>query len=42
MTAAVLERFERAAWPAQPEASMPATGATGTRIDVASQLRKLW
>jgi len=42
MTEAVLQRCERTAWPAQSEASMPATGATGTRIDVASQLRKLW
>ncbi len=42
MTAAVLERFERAAWPAQPEASTPFADAPGARIDVASQLRKLW
>jgi DNA helicase-2/ATP-dependent DNA helicase PcrA len=42
MTEAVLERFERTAWPAQPEASARATTVPGARIDVASQLRKLW
>ncbi|HSW33242.1 MAG TPA: ATP-dependent helicase [Steroidobacteraceae bacterium] len=42
MTEAVLERFERAAWPTQPEVSVRATTAPGSRIDVASQLRKLW
>jgi hypothetical protein len=40
---AVLARFERAAWPAQPEPSQgPAAGTPGARIDVAGQLRKLW
>jgi hypothetical protein len=40
----VLARFERAAWPAQPEASQgpAAAGMPGARIDVAGQLRKLW
>jgi DNA helicase-2/ATP-dependent DNA helicase PcrA len=42
MTQAVLERFERAAWPARPEAPTPFADAPGARIDVASQLRKLW
>jgi hypothetical protein len=42
MTEAVLERFERTAWPAQPEASAHATTVPGARIDVASQLRRLW
>jgi len=40
---AVLARFERAAWPAQPEPSQgPAASTPGARIDVAGQLRKLW
>jgi DNA helicase-2/ATP-dependent DNA helicase PcrA len=40
---AVLARFERAAWPAQPEASQgSAASVPGARIDVAGQLRKLW
>jgi len=43
LTEPVLARFERAAWPAQSESGQgPATGAPGTRIDVAGQLRKLW
>jgi len=42
MTEAVLERCERAAWPAQPEASTQTPAAPGARIDVASQLRNLW
>jgi hypothetical protein len=42
MTAAVLERFERAAWPAQPESAAQSAAASGARIDVATQLRKLW
>jgi len=42
MTEAVLERFERAAWPAQPETANQAAAVVGPRIDVASQLRNLW
>ena len=42
MTDAVLERCERAAWPAQPDAAPQSAAAPGTRIDVASQLRNLW
>jgi DNA helicase II / ATP-dependent DNA helicase PcrA len=43
LTEPVLARFERAVWPAQSESGPgPATGAPGTRIDVAGQLRKLW
>ena len=42
MTEAVLERFERAAWPAQPEATPHSSASAGPRIDVASQLRNLW
>jgi DNA helicase-2/ATP-dependent DNA helicase PcrA len=41
LTDAVLERFERSAWPAAPESASPA-GAVGARVDVAEQLRKLW
>jgi DNA helicase-2/ATP-dependent DNA helicase PcrA len=41
LTDAVLERFERSAWPAGPQAPGPA-GAAGARVDVAEQLRKLW
>jgi len=42
MSEAVLERFERAAWPAQPETANQAAAVVGPRIDVASQLRNLW
>jgi DNA helicase-2/ATP-dependent DNA helicase PcrA len=42
MTEAVLERFERAAWPAQPESAAQSAAASGARIDVATQLRNLW
>jgi DNA helicase-2/ATP-dependent DNA helicase PcrA len=42
MTEAVVERCERTAWPAQPEAATRSTAALGPRIDVASQLRNLW
>jgi DNA helicase-2/ATP-dependent DNA helicase PcrA len=39
----VLARFERTAWPAQPEAGQGIAASTpGPRIDVAEQLRKLW
>ncbi len=41
LTDAVLERFERASWPAGPEPGAPAAAA-GPRIDVAEQLRRLW
>jgi DNA helicase-2/ATP-dependent DNA helicase PcrA len=41
LTDAVLERFERSAWPAGPEAGAPAAAA-GPRVDVAGQLRRLW
>jgi DNA helicase-2/ATP-dependent DNA helicase PcrA len=42
LTDAVLERFERAAWPAQPEGTAPVFAEPGARIDVAAQLRRLW
>jgi DNA helicase-2/ATP-dependent DNA helicase PcrA len=42
LTDAVLGRFERVSWPAQPEGDVRAASATGARIDVADQLRKLW
>jgi hypothetical protein len=42
MTEAVLERCERAAWPAQPECAAQSTAAPGARIDVAAKLRNLW
>jgi DNA helicase-2/ATP-dependent DNA helicase PcrA len=41
LTDAVLERFERTAWPAGPDAAAPAA-AVGARVDVAEQLRRLW
>jgi DNA helicase-2/ATP-dependent DNA helicase PcrA len=42
LTDAVLARFERAAWPAQPAGIVAQGAASGARIDVAAQLRKLW
>ena len=42
VTDAVMARFERAAWPAQPDAVAQPAGAAGARVDVAEQLRKLW
>jgi DNA helicase-2/ATP-dependent DNA helicase PcrA len=42
MTDAVLERCERAAWPALTEAAPQSAAAPGARIDIASQLRNLW
>jgi DNA helicase II / ATP-dependent DNA helicase PcrA len=42
LTDAVLARFERAAWPAQPEGAAPRTAEPGARVDIAEQLRKLW
>jgi DNA helicase-2/ATP-dependent DNA helicase PcrA len=42
LTDPVLERFERAAWPAQPAGDVPAPAAPGARIDLADQLRRLW
>jgi len=41
LTDVVLERFERSAWPAGPQAESPAA-AVGARVDVAEQLRRLW
>jgi DNA helicase II / ATP-dependent DNA helicase PcrA len=41
LTDAVLERFERSAWPAGPEAGAP-PATVGARVDVAEQLRRLW
>jgi DNA helicase-2/ATP-dependent DNA helicase PcrA len=41
LTDAVLERFERSAWPAGSEPGASAAAA-GPRIDVAEQLRRLW
>jgi DNA helicase-2/ATP-dependent DNA helicase PcrA len=42
LTEPVLARFERAAWPAQFEGGATAAAEPGPRIDVATQLRKLW
>jgi DNA helicase-2/ATP-dependent DNA helicase PcrA len=42
LTEPVLARFERAAWPAQSECGATAAAGPGPRIDVATQLRKLW
>jgi DNA helicase-2/ATP-dependent DNA helicase PcrA len=42
LTEGVLARFERAAWPAQPEGAAGRVAEPGARIDVAEQLRKLW
>ena len=42
LTDPVLARFERAAWPGQPEGTVPAAEAPGARLDVAGQLRQLW
>jgi DNA helicase-2/ATP-dependent DNA helicase PcrA len=42
LTEGVLARFERAAWPAQPEGAAGRVAEPGARIDVADQLRKLW
>jgi len=42
LTEAVLDRFERAAWPAQPAGVAERAAEPGPHIDVASQLRKLW
>jgi DNA helicase-2/ATP-dependent DNA helicase PcrA len=42
LTDSVLERFERAAWPAQPESTAALREPGGSRIDVAARLRDLW
>jgi DNA helicase-2/ATP-dependent DNA helicase PcrA len=42
LTETVLARFERAAWPAQPEGGATTAAGPGPRIDVVAQLRKLW
>jgi len=42
LTETVLGRFERAVWPAQQEGIAAGVAEPGVRIDVASQLRKLW
>jgi DNA helicase-2/ATP-dependent DNA helicase PcrA len=42
LTDPVLARFERTAWPEQPEGTAPAAEAPGARLDVAGQLRQLW
>jgi len=42
LTEGVLARFERAAWPAQPEGAASRVAEPGARVDVAEQLRKLW
>jgi DNA helicase-2/ATP-dependent DNA helicase PcrA len=42
LTEGVLARFERAAWPAQPEGAVGRVAEPGARVDVAEQLRKLW
>jgi DNA helicase-2/ATP-dependent DNA helicase PcrA len=42
LTETVLERFERAAWPPEPERSGEAPAEPGARIDVATQLRNMW
>jgi len=42
MTASVLARFERAAWPPGPDRPGEAPADSGPRIDVAAQLRGMW
>ncbi len=42
LTDGVLERFERASWPALPEGETTAIVSGGARVDVAAQLRDLW
>jgi DNA helicase-2/ATP-dependent DNA helicase PcrA len=42
LTDAVLERFERSAWPAQPESAAAPLQPPGPPIDVAARLRDLW
>jgi DNA helicase-2/ATP-dependent DNA helicase PcrA len=42
LTDAVLERFERAAWPSQPDSASTPALTGGARLDVAAQLRGLW
>ncbi len=42
LTDAVMERFERAAWPADVGQTRGAAADPGPRIDVAEQLRRLW
>jgi DNA helicase-2/ATP-dependent DNA helicase PcrA len=42
LTDTVLERFEGAAWPAQPEPMAAPLQSPGSRIDVAARLRDLW
>jgi len=42
LTEAVLGRFERTAWPVQPEGAAARVAEPGARINVAEQLRKLW
>jgi DNA helicase-2/ATP-dependent DNA helicase PcrA len=42
LTDAVLERFERAAWPSGVTQPPGAAAEPGPRIDVAEQLRRLW
>jgi DNA helicase-2/ATP-dependent DNA helicase PcrA len=42
LTDPVLAHFERAAWPEGPEAAPAAAAASGARVDVASQLRRMW
>ena len=42
MTEPVLARFERAAWPPEPDRPGEAPAERGARIDVAAQLRGMW
>jgi DNA helicase-2/ATP-dependent DNA helicase PcrA len=42
LTDPVLAYFERAAWPEGPEAGPAASSSSGARVDVASQLRRMW
>jgi DNA helicase-2/ATP-dependent DNA helicase PcrA len=42
LTDTVLQRFEGAAWPAQPESMAAPLQSPGSRIDVAARLRDLW
>jgi DNA helicase-2/ATP-dependent DNA helicase PcrA len=42
LTDAVLERFERVAWPAEPGREGDANSVQGAPIDVAAQLRNMW
>jgi len=42
LTDAVLQRLERATWPAEPEGVREGAAPSAARIDVATQLRNMW